>query len=321
MVETHEEQIRIRVWPSFSAPAFGGAVWVVVAATAMASIVDLSIFQVFLVLGPLVVVPLGLPLVTRRAPDPRLVVGGALLVLAAVLVPTGGVATALTLPWLAVTLLITVVRFDEWRRTDESEVSLQPAQAVATAACIWLVVGAVHLTASRAELALLGVDIQLVELGAMHFSFAGFAAAAIASCVLRHSPRPRLASVAATATIGGAALVGVGHLTIRPLELAGAVSMAGGVTLIGLLSWSLAPRGSAARILLRIAAIGVIVPMAMAVQYAWALTTGTPHLPYATIARIHGSLNAFAFSIGGLLAWRLLVPIGSRSPVSRSGRR
>ena len=44
----------------------------------------------------------------------------------------------------------------------------------------------------------------------------------------------------------------------------------------------------------------------MALQYAWALNTASAHLPYETIARIHGSLNAVAVSLGGLLAWRLL---------------
>jgi hypothetical protein len=80
------------------------------------------------------------------------------------------------------------------------------------------------------------------------------------------------------------------------------------VALIGILSWSAAPPRTGARILLRLAAVAVVVPMVLAVQYAWALTTGGTHLPYETIARIHGTLNAFGFSIGALLAWRLLAP-------------
>jgi hypothetical protein len=177
------------------------------------------------------------------------------------------------------------------------------------------VVGAVHLTVSRAGSTLPGVTAELVELGAMHFSFAGFAAATFAGCVLERSRHHGRATLAAAATVGGAAIVGIGHLTARPIELVGATTMSAGVVALGLLAWSIAPPRSAARILLRIAAVGVLVPMALAIQYAWNLTSGTPHLPYETIARIHGTLNAFAFSIGGLLAWRLLP-----RPVSRSGR-
>ena len=85
-----------------------------------------------------------------------------------------------------------------------------------------------------------------------------------------------------------------------------------GLGAIGVAAWSVAPPHTFARILLRVAALSVILPMVLALQYAWALTTGGSHLPLAAIASIHGTLNAFGFSIGGLVAWRLLA---ERSPI------
>ena len=298
---------------------FGAAVWVAVLAVSALSSIDLTIFQVFLVLGMLVVVPLGLPLVgfpraSSLVGDPaRIAVCAAVLVVGAVVLTPGPLAAALTIPWFVVVTGFTLVRLAVWRRGVAIGDGVRLADGIDTIACAWLVVGATSLTLSRAQLPFLSVPPPLIELGAVHFSYAGFAAAVIAGQLLRHHHRSPASVAAAALTVGGATVVLVGHLTIRPLELAGALAMVGGVALIGALSWSAAPPRTAARLLLRLAAVAVVIPMVLAVQYAWAITTGGSHLPYETIAAIHGTLNAFGFSIGALVAWRLA---GNRAATS-----
>ena len=306
MVITHDVEVET-ARSDVVAPAVGAAVWAATLAASTTTTIDLTIFQVFLLLGMLVVVPLGLPLATghRGGVAPWMALGSATLVLAAAVTPFGPWSTALTAPWLVCTAAIAVGRLAPRAGGRRPAWPESLADAAEVAACGWLVVGAVALTLSRAQLTYLGVPPELVELGAVHFSYAGFAAGTIAGQLLRRHPSTT-SSVAAVATVGGAVVVAVGHLTVRPLELVGASSMTIGLATIGIATWSLAPPRSVARVLLRIAALSVILPMALALQYAWSLTTGGAHPPLAVIASIHGTLNAFGFSIGGLVAWRLL---------------
>ena len=60
--------------------------------------------------------------------------------------------------------------------------------------------------------------------------------------------------------------------------------------------------------------------MGFALAYSWALTTNSLHLPYETIAAIHGSLNAVGFVACGLLAWRLTGRRGRPTVVVRPRR-
>lgn len=310
MVITHD--VVVRTGARLDPAVAGVVVWAAAIALSVGGSLHLTTFQGFLLLGPLVVVPLGRPLIADDRTSTRwLLALAAAAIVPALAVPPGAASAALALPWLAATLLMAAADTGSWRRARSAagrwsgDVSLALLGAMASG---WLIVGAVSLVASRSAVFPFGLTPALTELGAVHFSYAGFAATVIARCVLARSPHAVGAAAAAAATVGGAGLVLVGHLTVRPLELAGAISMTAGVVTIGVLSWSLGPPRTAARVLLRIAALGVIVPMALALHYAWSLTVGTPHLPYETIARIHGSLNAVAFSLGGLLAWRLLRP-------------
>jgi hypothetical protein len=78
------------------------------------------------------------------------------------------------------------------------------------------------------------------------------------------------------------------------------------VITLGLASWSVAPAGTAARWCLRSSALSVWVTMGFALAYAGALTVGSPHLPYAVIAAVHGTLNAGAFVLAGIVGWALV---------------
>lgn len=163
-----------------------------------------------LLLGPLVAVPLGLPLTVQRhslAPAPglwRLVqtlqLPAACLFLASFAWPPGVVAAALALPWLALTALfvaLALMRFVERGSFEILTLGLD-------AGLVFPVVGGVWAVFSRWGKPLLGFEEPLVLLTAAHFHFAGFALPILTALVGRAGgDGPRQQRLARAATIGG----------------------------------------------------------------------------------------------------------------------
>jgi len=297
----------------------GGAGLVVTLALAVGGRTRLGLIEVLVLFGCLVVVPLGLPL-TISSPDrllPWATAAAALTLIAAFVMPTSGSALVLSLPWLAVTATWAARSVRRWC----SDANRRRSLVIPTVAVLWLPVAALHIALSRAGVTFGTVPLALVELGGVHFTFAGFGATTLAACLVAATgARRQFAELAATAVIIGSSLVGLGHLTVRPLELAGTVAVTAGVVAMAALGWNALPRASTRRILLRLSGLAVLAPMAFALAYSWALTTNSVHLPYETIAAIHGSLNAVGFVACGLLAWRLEAanptPAGPREPAA-----
>jgi hypothetical protein len=88
--------------------------------------------------------------------------------------------------------------------------------------------------------------------------------------------------------IGGAVLLSVGLWTVAGLTLA-------------LVTPLTTDRTAAA--LLTVSALAVAGPMVLAVFWATARYADVPALDIPAMARIHGTLNAFGFSLAGLLGW------------------
>ena len=307
-----------------------------------------GLIEVLLAFGPLVVVPLGRPLARScglpsladgEAPSSTTTAIAAIVLIGALALPAGPGAVLLSLPWLAVTLglagraAVGLHRAtgglhratDGLHRAMDRSLARTERPAALTLAAIavaWLPLAALHVTMSRADITYGGIQAPLVELAGVHFTFAGFGATTLVACLVAATEgrRRQAALLAAGALVGGCVLVGVGHLTARPVELAGTVAITVAVITIGALSWNRAPRRSPARILLRVSGLAVLAPMAFALAYAWALTTGSVHLPYETIAAIHGSLNAVGFVTCGMLGWRLRARRPSPVLRARSGR-
>jgi hypothetical protein len=90
--------------------------------------------------------------------------------------------------------------------------------------------------------------------------------------------------------------------------LVGAALLASGVILVAAVTViSVVPRvPRIARLPLTTSAISVFLPMILAVLYTARPVLGTPALGLQDMAATHGVLNSLAFSVLGLVGWRLV---------------
>lgn len=147
-----------------------------------------------------------------------------------------------------------------------------------------------------------------MELTAVHFHYAGFAAALIAgTATATAGPKARRTAGAATLLIlAGSPFVAAGFALFGPLQIAGAALLTVGLLA---LAWVTIRRivpnlhDQPARWLLTASSLAVIVPMLLAVQWAVGHNYGTPALSIPDMALFHGTLNAFGFTLCGLLGW------------------
>ncbi len=302
-------------WPAQA--SFGGIVWLTLAATTLSSLLSLNLIDILFLLAPLVVVPLGLRLVKHPAGPARTLLAGAIvtqpfaataLVIAMALRP-GPAAGTLAAVWLVPCSAAGLSGFVSLLQRR----SLHPLDLVPAAALAYLSVGAGWLMVARLDIPLFGYEPTLYELTAVHFHYAGFAAALIAGLAMSRlryaeTTTPWLPTAAALLVVTGLPVVAVGILTWAPLELSGTAILATGVLLTAfVLATRVVPRVSplAARVLLGLASVSVVAPMILAVQYALGRRLGLPALDIPEMARIHGVLNALFFSLAGLSGWTL----------------
>ena len=285
----------------------GTAAWLATALVTATGGVDLSLVDVLLLLAPLVVVPLGLIVAGHPGDDVatllRLAAAGMLV--PALLVEPGGAAGALALPWLAVALSLAAVAAIGWMASPD----YSPVALARLASPVYLTVGATWLVASRLGLRPVGIGEPIVKLTAVHFHFAGFVAALLAArtCEVAGPRSPRWAASGAILTIASPPVVAMGFTTGSALfQIGGALLLSIGVWIVaGLTLAVVAPLTPAAtgRVLLSVSALAVVVPMVLAVFWAAGQHLDVPALDIPTMARVHGILNAFGFSLAGLLGW------------------
>ena len=285
----------------------GSAVWVLAAGAAATGAVDLTLIDVLLVLAPLVIVPVGL--VVAGGNDARAVVllrlAAAALTVPALLAERGGGAGALAVPWLAVAVSLAVAGAVAWVRRPD----FGPAALARLASPVYLTVGAAWLVASRLGMEPVGIGEPIVELTAVHFHFAGFAAALLAARTYEvASPvTPRWATAGTLLTIGSPPIVALGFTTgSAPAQIGGALLLSIGVWIVAALTLAAVlplTAGAAAKALLGASALSVGAPMVLAVFWAAGQHYDVPALDVPAMARIHGTLNAFGFSLAGLLGW------------------
>jgi len=285
----------------------GSVAWVLTALLAATGAEELTLIDVLLVLAPLVVVPVGL-VVAGRTDDQAVMLlrlGAAAMTVPALLAGRGGGAGALALPWLGVAVSLAVPAASSWLRQPD----FSPAALARLASPLYLTVGATWLVASRLGLKPVGIGEPIVELTAVHFHFAGFAAALLAArtYVVASPVTPRWAAAGTMLTIVAPPIVAVGFTTgAAPAQVGGAVLLTLGVWIVaGLTLAAVLPltAGAGARALLAISALSVGAPMVLAVFWAAGQHYDIPALDVAAMARIHGTLNAFGFSLAGLLGW------------------
>jgi hypothetical protein len=296
--------------------AGGGIVWVALVTSRLTGLTRLTLIDLLFLLAPLVIAPLGLLLIAfDSGPASRLLAAavriqpvGAGLATVSFLVPIGAAAAILASTWL---LVCAIAGLGALAYLVEGR-SLHPVRLTPAAALGFMAFGAIWLVLSRAGIAPLRLSPIVVELTAVHFHFAGFAATLMAALVLTKLRRERgtsrrIALAATLLMIAGSPVVAAGWATpLRVLQLAGAILVAAGVmataAILFFRSGSLVP-STPARIFLRVSALTPLVPMVLAVEYSAGHVFGFPTLDIHAMALVHGDLNALGFSLLGLAGW------------------
>jgi hypothetical protein len=289
----------------------GAVVWGLLWTLEIEAVSGAPIIERLVALGPLVAAPLGLSFSAPRRWLRRFWAPAAAGVPLSLLMPAGDGALVVALPWLVFTLACAGLGVRRLLTRGPRPVE----EAALDAGLIYLAVGGIWLTASRAGVALLGFDLAIVTLTAAHFHFAGFSAATVCGGAGRLlAPAPRAWRVAAAVVSGGPILVALG-ITFSPLlEVVTALALAAGVLVVG---WGIARRlcprlwregrGLEATLLAPGAAV-LVGTMALAAIYAVQEFVHASWVVIPTMARLHGVGNALGFAVPSLLALAWLEP-------------
>lgn len=236
----------------------GSAVWVLVVVATATGAVDLTLIDVLLVLAPLVVVPVGLVVAGQAGARTTglLRLAAAVFVVPSLLAGDRLAAGALALPWLAVAVALAAGAAVRWLDRPD----FTPAGVARLASPVYLTVGATWLVASRLRLEPAGIGEPIVELTAVHFHYAGFAAALLAARTFEVTGG-RWATTGTLLTILSPPIVAIGFTTGAAVpQIAGAILLTLGVWIVaGLTAAVVAPRtaGAGARALLMASALTV----------------------------------------------------------------
>lgn len=264
-------------------------------------------------LGVAVVLPLALGHARRWA-------FVAVAVAASIVLPTGPIAAACVAVWFVVALwcLADAVRHaiaaGPAPSVEPTIVARLAAPAVAhLAAPAFGCVAAVAFASSHGGVSLFGIGEPIVELTAVHFTYAGVGAVALAGVVARTH---HIAGTAAVAlTVSAPPVVALGFLVEHPVpQVGGAVLMTVGVYLVaGLQLVDVRSAHGAARPLLVVSSLAPWVPMALAVAWATSLYADVPALSIPDMVRTHGTMNA-VFVVAGLFARTLQGALDTAAP-------
>lgn len=228
------------------------------------------------------------------------------------LLPSGPLAALFVLPWLILVLSLAfqglLLLLERWQYPEELSLSM---------ALIFLLVGAVWLSASRLGLSFLGFPPVIVILTAVHFHFAGFASCLILGAVGRvilPEASPFFKNVYYVLLVGallGIPLLALGILAFPSLEIVSALVFTASLWLWALFVLGLLlPKLTQVlpRLLLFVAVASIFWSMAWAVRYALGTYLGLNWVGILTMAGVHGAVNAFGFASSGLLALMILQP-------------
>lgn len=297
---------------------FGGAIWVALAAAAALNAAHLATIELLFLLAPLVVVPLGLELIARVAPQQEFLPLGrairklqfpaALCVAASFWIPPGRAAVLLVLPWLCIGALAGVAAARNFLRGGFKRLD----SACTIMSFLYLPVGCAWLVASRSGMNPMGFQEPIVLLTAVHFHFAGFAApllalAARSKLKMGNAATRSFFNVIATGVLAGPGLLAAGFVIGPRTKLAMACIVAcseAGLALCFLAAIRvLKPR--LAQALIAISAVSVLIAMVLAAVWAVGEFPLQPFVHLDQMARYHGTMNALGFILCGLTGWTL----------------
>lgn len=238
----------------------------------------------------------------------------------AVALPLGGIPAVISLwlptgtagfwvaPWVSVTLLVACLGLG---RLFGNRGWADASSFCAGAAFVFLPVGAAWLVMSRMGLRPMGFTSVIVVLTAVHFHFAALAAPMWASRLigsLEPGPLRRVASGAGIAIIVAVPIVALGISVSDLVALVGTGLLAGALMLLASLALGWGRKRvqrPAARWLLVISAISLLLSMPLAIVYQLGLVLDVTWIDLEWMVRLHGFANAHGFATCGLLAWAL----------------
>ena len=302
-------------WGRLSA-GVGGLVWLLLFLTRIGDSPETALIQRIVLLGILVIVPLALSLV----PDPESRDGESwlyrLALLAQPLAAIGAVVSFLLEPgvpaagfvflWFCETALISLVGL---QRVSKPELRSSPEVSI-TAGLIFIPVAGSWLFVHRLGLELLGYGDTITLLTAVHFHFAAYAAPILAGLAGRRLSQfagvSRVFKVTPIGIIAGTPLVAAGISFSPALALVGTLMISIGLVLLAILvvGWILPSMDSfPGRILLLFSCASCMPAMLLACIYAYSIVFKQLLVDIPQMAMTHGILNAFGFSLCGLVAW------------------
>lgn len=296
----------------------GGIIWIGLAAASRLQWAPFNSIELLFLLGPLVVVPLGLELAFQFTSQVeiglpiriarKLHLPSALCAIASFWLPHGIMATILALPWFALGCFVGLEGLMALIHGDVSKLKA----ACRIMSFLYLPIGCAWLFASRLGLSPMGFQEPIVLLTAVHFHFAGFAAPLLAlaagSAVEKKSVAlRRIFKVVALGVLAGPGLLAVGFVIGPRLKLAMALLVA--CSEVGLSLFFLANvrtiRPRLAQLFVSISAASVLFAMALAGVWAIGEFPLQPFVHLDEMAKFHGTANALGFTLCGLVGWTL----------------
>jgi hypothetical protein len=175
-----------------------------------------------------------------------------------------------------------------------------------TASVAFLAVGATFAVTDRLGARPFDFPALIILLTAVHFHFAGFVLPLAAALAYRRAPGRRMA-VAIGLVLTGIPVTAIGFFGFPVVNWVGSMLTATGALGIGVGTLSIAGelRPKAAVAFGTIAGLSLRISMPMAAIYSTQILVGANWVDVATMARIHGTLNALGFALPVVLAWSL----------------
>ena len=299
-----------------SIPTIGLLAW---AATLL--IARPSLAESMLLFAPLVLLPLAWPLTAPRTDLPRArrlhrfihaaLLPAALCLPVAWLWDPGEWSGALTIPWLALSVVVFgygLSRFagQTGRRLDDLCIS---------AGCCYLVIGALWTFFSRCGAQPLGFSTTIGLLTGVHFHYAGFALPVLTAFTLAAHAETTTnqwrwnnlgQQAIAYGVVFGITLVGLG-ITFSPvIEVVASIALAAACGSLATIQWRQSGRldDPIASLLLAVSSLSLVAGMILAAVYALGEFTGDGWIDIPAMIPLHGTANAFGFALCGVLARR-----------------
>jgi hypothetical protein len=315
-----------------SKAGIGGVAWAAYVAMRVSGLQADAWAHALLLFAALVLVPLSFDLFAEEEEAPaasrllawaqQMQLAAALLLVAACGIAPGLAAGALTLPWLALTVLLASIGVVRMRAAGLR----RPLDRLcADIALVFVAVGGAWTLAERSGFQPLQFERAVVALTAVHFHYAGLLLPLFAGLVQRELWFSRFAARGAVGVVLGVPAVAFG-ITATQLGWGANIEAAAGAGLalagmaVAVLQVRIAleaRRTLATRVLLGLGGASLFFAMVFAALYAMRATVAPfPWLGVPQMRALHGTINAFGFGLCGVLGWRGM----GKGPVSPESR-